>query len=78
MGYFASDQKTSFTKKFSIDPLNLNPGGCLQNPKFAFYHLRLLQCCFYSDIAHVTFASVDSLSQLKTPPRVFGPSFLIV
>ena len=25
-GYFASDQKTSFTKKFSIDPMNLNPG----------------------------------------------------
>ena len=40
-GFFALDQKTSFTKKFSIDPLNLNPGGCLQNPKFAFYHLRL-------------------------------------
>ena len=24
--FFALDQKTSFTKKFSIDPMNLNPG----------------------------------------------------
>ena len=30
------------TEKFSIDPMNLNPGGCLQNPKFVFYHLGLV------------------------------------
>ena len=38
MGNFASDQKTSFTKKFSTGLRNLIPDAQVQNPKFAFYH----------------------------------------
>ena len=32
--YFALEQKTSFTKKFSIGPRNLIPDWLVQNPKF--------------------------------------------
>ena len=40
-GYFASNQKISLTKKFSIGLRNLIPDAQVQNPKFAFYHPTL-------------------------------------
>ena len=32
--------------------MNLNPGGCLQNQKFAFYHLWLIQWFIFSISIH--------------------------
>ena len=41
-GLISLNQKTSFTKYFSLDPKNLNPDVEIQNPNFAFYHPLLI------------------------------------
>ena len=79
--FFAVNQKNSFTKKFSIDLMNLNPGGCLQYPKFAFYHLGLLRTKLMQEWEEILFKMVifsfwrHNNKTLVTNMKVLNPVF---